>query len=116
MPKFRKKPVAIEAVKWNGATVGLTNGGEPFNDERLELPNWMPQARVQSEVDQGSQTTCLSVGPAEVVRIGDYLFIGTLEGTHRADPGDWIIHGIKGEIYPCKPDIFADSYVYETAD
>ena len=38
------------------------------------------------------------------------LMIGTLEGTMRADPGDWIIKGVKGEIYPCKPDIFAATY------
>ena len=38
------------------------------------------------------------------------IFIETLEGTHRADPGDWIITGIKGEQYPCKPDIFEATY------
>jgi hypothetical protein len=36
--------------------------------------------------------------------------ISTLEGRMRADPGDWIITGIKGERYPCKPDIFAATY------
>lgn len=106
MPSFRKKPVVIEAIKWNGATVGLTNGGEPFVSEKLELPDWMPLARVQSEFDGGHRNTSASAAAGEVVRIGDYLFIGTLEGTHRADPGDWIIRGVKGEIYPCKPDIF----------
>jgi uncharacterized protein (UPF0303 family) len=38
------------------------------------------------------------------------LFITTLEGTMRADPGDWIITGVKGEQYPCKPDIFEATY------
>jgi len=38
---------------------------------------------------------------------GDVLLIRTLEGTMLADPDDWIIRGVKGEIYPCKPDIFA---------
>jgi hypothetical protein len=38
------------------------------------------------------------------------LMIGTLEGVHRANPGDWIIKGVKGEFYPCKPDIFAATY------
>jgi hypothetical protein len=38
------------------------------------------------------------------------LFIETLEGKMRADPGDWIITGVKGERYPCKPDIFAVTY------
>lgn len=39
-----------------------------------------------------------------------YLEIKTLEGTMRADHGDWVIRGVKGEIYPCKPDIFAATY------
>lgn len=38
------------------------------------------------------------------------LMIGTLEGVHRADPNDWIIRGVRGEFYPCKPDIFAATY------
>lgn len=38
------------------------------------------------------------------------LNIHTLEGTHHATPGDWIIRGVKGEFYPCKPDIFAATY------
>ena len=41
---------------------------------------------------------------------GDSLLIKTPEGTMRADPGDWIIRGVKGEIYPCKPDIFEATY------
>lgn len=42
--------------------------------------------------------------------LGDYIEIKTLEGTMRADKGDWIIQGAKGEFYPCKPDIFAATY------
>jgi len=41
---------------------------------------------------------------------GPFLLIPTLEGSHRADPGDWIITGVKGEQYPCKPDIFSATY------
>lgn len=41
---------------------------------------------------------------------GDVLIIHTLEGAMRASPNDWIIRGIKGEFYPCKPDIFAATY------
>ena len=43
-------------------------------------------------------------------RDGDTISIFTLEGAMRADPGDWIIRGIKGEVYPCKPDIFEATY------
>lgn len=42
--------------------------------------------------------------------LGEYMEIKTLEGTMRADKGDWIIKGVKGEFYPCKPDIFAATY------
>lgn len=76
MPKFRKKPIEIEA--WQ-------------NVEGAIIPDWL----------QG-----LGTGTS-----GDALFIKTLEGVMRADPGDWIIQGVKGEIYPCKPDIFAATYV-----
>jgi len=40
----------------------------------------------------------------------DCCWVETLEGTMRVDPGDWIIKGVKGEFYPCKPDIFAATY------
>ena len=39
-----------------------------------------------------------------------YLIIGTLEGPNKCSPGDYIIRGIKGEFYPCKPDVFEESY------
>ena len=41
---------------------------------------------------------------------GNYVLIDTLEGQMRGELGDWIIKGIKGEVYPCKPDIFKESY------
>lgn len=46
----------------------------------------------------------------EAYRTRETVYIETLEGTHRADPGDYIITGIAGERYPCKPDIFAKTY------
>ena len=80
MPKFRKKSVMIEAVQWRG---GLTE--EPHvllgEHEYKELESHPPQ-----------------------------LVIHTLEGDHRAQIGDWIIRGVKGELYPCKPDIFGATY------
>jgi hypothetical protein len=50
----------------------------------------------------------LPVGSAR--RAGNDLLIETLEGTMSASPMDWIIKGVKGEFYPCKPDIFAATY------
>ena len=41
---------------------------------------------------------------------GECCYIDTLEGKMRATPGDWIIRGVKGELYPCKPDIFEATY------
>jgi hypothetical protein len=86
MPMFRKKPVVIEAVQWTG---------EYYDAD--PLPEWL----VQAEVDR----TIEDCDAAKVIK--------TLEGEHLASPGDWIIQGIKGELYPCKPDIFAATY--ETA-
>lgn len=46
----------------------------------------------------------------EAYQIDKEMDIGTLEGTMKASPGDWIIKGVHGEIYPCKPDIFEKTY------
>lgn len=85
--KFRKKPVVIEAVQWTGvnvdAVLGFTLGRASVRDESFV------RARSSS------------------TRV---LVIETLEGDMRAEPGDWIICGVKGEFYPCKPDIFAATY------
>lgn len=85
MPQFRKKPVVIEAFQFNPPT--------PFTD----APAWLSRALLDGVAwYQGGDAP--------------YLTIRTLEGDHRADVGDWIIQGIKGELYPCKPDIFAATY------
>lgn len=81
MAKYRKKPVVIEAVLW----------GPPF----AELPGW---------IEAGIASGKLSRPP------GDCLHIQTLEGVMVASPGDWIILGVVGEMYPCKPDIFERTY------
>jgi len=80
MAKFRKKPVVIEAYC---ATT------DSF------FPEWLSDA-----IDGGS----VHVEP------DGPIYITTLEGTMRADFGDYIIRGVKGEIYPCKPDIFEATY------
>lgn len=81
MPFFRKKPIVIEAVQWTG-----TNP-----DEVLGL--FLTKGSVRRwELHPNA------------------LMIDTLEGTMRADLNDWIIKGVKGELYPCKPDIFAVTY------
>ena len=80
MPKYRKKPVVIEAVRWDGSQesaqeINAFNGGQfwPITDGReIKIP--------------------------------------TLEGLMKASPGDYIIKGVNGEFYPCKPDIFESTY------
>jgi hypothetical protein len=112
MPKFRKKPVVIDAVNWNGCTLGLTNQpvdlSQPCGPNvHLEMPDWMPECLPPLQTEA---LTRASVGVGQVSRFLDFLYIGTTEGVMAAAPGDWIIRGVKGEIYPCKPDIFAATY------
>jgi hypothetical protein len=87
MPKFRKKPVVIEAEQFNG-----NNGGH--------IRVWSSDAVIASPV----------LEPTEDNPTGSYLQIKTLEGVMTAIVGDWIIKGVKGEFYPCKPDIFEATY------
>ena len=84
--KFRKKPVVIEAVQWDGSNV----------DEVLGF--------------------ILTTGSAYRKLDNNQIAIETLEGTMAASKGDWIIKGVKGEFYPCKPDIFEVTYEPEPDD
>ena len=86
--KFRKKPVVIEAVQWTGHNLGAV------------LVLW-DEGSVPGEL--AVDASFLSDGPPK-------LAIPTLEGEMTASPGDWIIRGVAGEVYPCKPDIFEATY------
>lgn len=88
MAKFRKKPVVIEAIQYTGEKVAVG-----------DVPRWFFDALVDRTVRPSPDDDPIP-----------YLIIKTLEGDHRADIGDWIIQGVKGELYPCKPDIFAMTY------
>ena len=81
MAKYRKKPVEIEAVLWDG-------------DKVSETTPWI----------------CEALRNDTIMRYGDKVVIRTLEGQLFANPGDYIIKGVKGELYPCKPDIFNETY------
>jgi hypothetical protein len=90
MPLFRKKPVVIEADHYDGS---------------LEIAQSLSEkylGRVGLELDKTST-------PKELVFSGR-LQVSTLEGTVFASPGDWIIQGVNGEVYPCKPDVFEKTY------
>ena len=79
---YVKKPVVVEAFKL---------GTDP-------QPEWF-----RNKVKNSKAIINYDIG-------GMSVDIETLEGWHRASPGDYIIKGVKGEIYPCKPDIFALTY------
>ncbi|MGH8272465.1 MAG: hypothetical protein ACRESG_09090 [Gammaproteobacteria bacterium] len=76
MPKYRKRPVEIEAVQFTPFTIG----------------------------------ECEEFVGGDMGRTPDGYVIATLEGAMHVSVGDWIIRGVKGEFYPCKPDIFAATY------
>jgi hypothetical protein len=82
--KFKKKPVVIEATQW-------------FKDG-----------------DHNAVLKCPLDGLPSGYKLGYHGWVQTLEGGHIVSPGDWIITGVQGETYPCKPDIF--EMTYESAD
>ena len=89
--KYRKKPVEIEAIQFDGHNHGdITN----FMDCKCGFGN---------PVSDDCPYDHSKAGPKLIV-------IRTLEGDHRAIRDDWIIRGVKGEFYSCKPDIFAATY------
>lgn len=108
---YRKKPVEIEAMRLIGSAgdtlqVGHwmeINGhpwliGDATRPETLRYPD-------QAEDDDSKPNKGLYIDPAT----GDFM-IRTLEGDMRATYGDYIIRGVAGEFYPCKPDIFEQTY------
>jgi hypothetical protein len=105
--KFRKKPVVIEATQWfkNGdhpqdrCETFQVEGGEPFQGEGHIV-------RYFRHPDVPGEKSCEHCGQTMHV----HGWIDTLEGGYIVCPGDWIITGVKGELYPCKPDIFAATY------
>lgn len=120
MAQYRKKPVVIEAVRWRGyqSNLGITAEApdqpveitaENMHGIKWEpLPDWLPKPLL--ECIRGQNGTRFPAQAGEIRRDGDFIYIGTLEGEMCATPGDWIIRGVKGEIYPCKPDIFSTTY------
>ncbi len=87
--KYRKKPVVIEAFQYDGDIVNIN------------APKWATDAINDGTMFFDSKNE--GDPPCE-------LFIRTLEGVHHASVNDYIIRGVNGEIYPCKPDIFEKTY------
>jgi len=95
MPKYIKKPVVIEAIKLGWDTWGEVckfvskeafGKGVYLDDKTFEV---LPEGKTSNTLG---------------------LIIKTLEGNHLARQGDYVIKGVKGEFYPCKPDIFEQTY------
>ena len=84
--KYRKKPVEVEAFQYTG--------------ELINAPEWAKEA---------FENKTIYYGPLNF-RDNHELFIDTLEGRHHVSKNDYIIKGVKGELYPCKPDIFNATY------
>jgi len=95
MPKFRKRPIEIDTMQWDGTADGAT-----------QIIDWILANGATATYTCSNPDRCADTD-------GDTphsIAIRTLEGTMRADLGDWIIRGVQGEFYPCKPDIFAATY------
>ena len=89
MTKYRKKPVIIEAIQWNGLNT-------------TEIMEFVGQDLIVETYDTGYQ--------AGTAPLAVRLKIKTLEGDMNVSIGDYIIKGVQGEFYPCKPDIFEQTY------
>ena len=97
--KYRKKPVIIEAIQWDGKNL-VDVSAFLYNKTRKE---------ALKEINS-SDISCKKWDDYESIVIGECLTIDTLEGRMKADIGDYIIKGVNGEFYPCKPNIFAKTY------
>ena len=82
--RYRKKPVIIDAIQWTGH-------------------NFQKVLKFVEETEFENARKILAFHQ-------NHLHIQTLEGTHLANEGDWIIRGVHQEYYPCKPDIFEETY------
>ena len=87
---FRKKPVVIHAAQWDGTAKAA-----------IPIIDWILTGEHAARYHDASD---------DVPNARSETAIDTLEGTISASPGDWIIRGVKGEFYPCKPDIFEATY------
>lgn len=84
MPKFRKKPVVIEAMQLRRGYCDV-------------LVDWIGPSVAAYNLGEFTEDAC-------------YIDIKTLEGVMTASEGDWVIQGVKGEFYPCRDDIFRMTY------
>ncbi len=89
MKNYRKKPVVIQAIQWDGLNLS-------------EVMSFC-EGKARAEIYDAAYKAGVDRPVADI-------FIDTLEGAHHASVGDYIIKGVNGEFYPCKPDIFEKTY------
>jgi hypothetical protein len=107
--RYRKKPIVIEAIRWFKNGDHPQDGSERFTDDAGEFAGERYEGKVvryfrHPEISgKSSCSRCKNI-------MHIHGWIDTLEGGHTVCPGDWIITGIAGEYYPCKPGIFELTY------
>lgn len=102
MARYRKKPVVIEA-RQVPRYADYENRTRAFLDDSIALAEWCGgKSHMMTEDGEKAHAAAIVTGP--------HILIPTLEGDHAALEGDWIIKGVQGEFYPCKPDIFDETY------
>lgn len=95
--RYRKKPVIVEALQWNGKNV-------------IDIYNFLEDKNVETQYEVNIEGKNFYIDFSRGQCVTGDLMIKTLEGTMKADIGDYIIKGVNGEFYPCKPDIFEKTY------
>ena len=95
-------PVVIQAFRWDGGA-----------EKATPIINWILENGGTTRWDEGHREP-LAADKGVITEWGpwipEHLYILTLEGEMKANPGDWIIRGTRGEFYPCKPEVFAEKY------
>lgn len=95
--RYRKKPVIVEALQWNGNNV-------------IDIYNFLEDENVETQYEVNIEGKNFYIDFSRGQCVTGDLMIKTLEGAMKADIGDYIIKGVNGEFYPCKPDIFEKTY------
>ena len=90
--RYRKKPIVVDAIRWDGGV-----------EEATTIIDWVIDGDGTARYHEA------------VNNVPEEIAIDTLEGTMSAQVGDWIIRGVKGEFYPCKPEIFEITYELDIA-
>lgn len=96
MAKYKKNPIVVEAFQYDGDMKG--------SDGKYYVPVWAVEALKKGRLFYVSFSSLSPSHPPYD------LYVKTLEGNIHVSVGDYIIQGINGEVYPCKPDIFEESY------